>query len=158
MLKSKSTLLFLVMFLALGISVTLMPQAANAQTNKENKQEREDDNKDDDEKLSSRDKKKAKITLEEARAIALKRVAGTVVEEELEKEKGRLQYAFDIRDSAGTIWDVEIDAVTGEVLQAAEDDEDGDNNQGSLSKAKKSVYRTANTLKNVTVRTFDKLF
>ena len=161
-MKTIRTLIWLlVIALGFGISVLSLPQTANAQTDKdkkEKKQEREDDDKDDDEKLSSRDKKKAKITMDAARAIALKRVAGTVVEEELEKEKGRLQYAFDIRDSDGKIWDVEIDAITGEVLQAAEDDEDGDNDQSSLNKAKKSVYRAANTVKNVTVRTFDKLF
>ncbi len=118
----------LVIALGLGITVLSLPQAANAQTVKdetEKKQERDDDDNDADEKLSARDKKKAKITLEEARAIALKRVNGTVIDEELEKEKGRLQYAFDIKDSDGKIWDVEIDAITGEVLQAAEDDEDG---------------------------------
>lgn len=161
-MKTIKTMIWLfVVALGLGISILNLPQTANAQTDKdkkERKQEREDDDKDNDERLSVRDKKRAKITLEEARAIALKRVSGTFVEEELEKEKGRLQYAFDIRDSAGKVWDVEIDAITGEVLQAAEDDEDGDNNQGSLNKAKKSIYRAANTIKNVTVRTFDKLF
>lgn len=157
----KGMIWLFVVALGLGISVLSLPQAVNAQTDKdvkEKKQEQEDDDKDNDEKLTSKDKKKAKITLEEARAIALKRVAGTVVEEELEKEKGRLQYAFDIKDSNGKVWDVEIDAITGEVLQAAEDDEDGDNKQSSLSKAKNSVYRAANTVKNVTVRSFDKLF
>lgn len=161
-MKTIKTIIWLfVIALGLGITVLSLPQTANAQTDKdkkEKKQEREDDDKDKDEKLSSKDKKKAKITLEEARTIALKRVAGTVVEEELEKEKGRLQYAFDIKDSEGKIWDVEIDAITGEVLRAAEDDEDDDNNQGSLIKPKNSVYRAANTVKNVTVRTFDKLF
>lgn len=150
-----------VVALGLGISVLCLPQTANAQTDKdkkERKQEKEDDDKDDDEKLSSKDKKKAKITMEEARTIALRRVAGTVVEEELEKEKGRLQYAFDIKDSDGKMWDVEIDAITGEVLQAAEDDEDGDNDQSSLNKAKNSVYRAANTVRHVTVKTFGKLF
>jgi uncharacterized membrane protein YkoI len=157
----KAMIWLFVMALGLGISVLSLPQTANAQTDKdkkEKKQEREDDDKDDDEKLSPRDKKKAKITLEEARAIALKRIAGTVVEEELEKEKGRLQYAFDIRDSSGKIWDVEIDAITGEVLRAAEDDEDDDTDQSSLNKAKKSVYRAASTVKNVTARAIGKLF
>ncbi|MGB7209764.1 MAG: PepSY domain-containing protein [Pyrinomonadaceae bacterium] len=161
-MKAIKTMIWLfVVALGLGISVLSLPQTTNAQTDKdkkEKKQEREDDDKDDDEKLSSRDKKKAKITLEEARAIALRRVAGTVVEEELEKEKGRLQYAFDIRDSSGKIWDVEIDAITGEVLQAAEDDEDGDNERNSLNKAKNSVYRAAIVVKNVTTRAVGKLF
>lgn len=157
----KAMIWLFVVALGLGISVLSLPQAVNAQTDKdkkEKKQEQEDDDKDGDEKLSSKDKKKAKISMEEARAIALKRVAGTVVEEELEKEKGRLQYAFDIRDSSGKVWDVEIDAVTGEVLQAAEDDEDGDNDQSGLSKAKNSVYRAAIVVKNATTRAVGKLY
>ena len=108
-MKAIKTMIWLfVMALGLGISILSLPHIANAQTDKdkkEKKQEREDDDNDADERLTARDKKKAKITLESAREIALKRVSGTVVEEELEKEKGRLQYAFDIRDSEGKIWD-----------------------------------------------------
>ena len=121
---------FLIMALGLGIGFAILPQAANAQTekeNKENKQDREDDDKDDDENLTAEDKQQAKISMDEARAIALKRVSGKVIDEELEKEKGRLQYAFDIKTADGKNFDVEIDAITGEVLQAKEDDdEDGD--------------------------------
>ena len=51
------------------------------------------------------------------------------------------------------------DAITGEVLQATEDvGEDGDNDQSRLRRAKNSVYRAANTVKNVTVRAVGKLF
>lgn len=161
MRETKPAIWILMFVLGLGISVLSQPQASYAQTEKENKerkQEREDDDNDKDEKLSAKDRKKAKITLEEARAIALKRVPGTVVEEELEKEKGRLQYAFDIRDSSGKIWDVEIDAVTGDVLQAVEDDNDSDDKQGVLSKASSSVYQSINTAGRVTIRALGKLF
>lgn len=157
----KPLLVLFVIALGLGVTVLCMPRDVSAQTDdakKEKKQERENDDNDSDEKLTAKDKKKAKITLEEARAIALKRVSGTVVEEELEKEKGRLQYAFDIRDSAGKIWDVEIDAVTGEVLYAGEDDEETDNHHGLITKAGLSIYRTANNVKRATFRGFDKLF
>lgn len=148
MFKIQAMFASLIFFLAVGIVAVSLPQAANAQTDKnksERKQDREDDDNDKDEKLSKKDKKKAKITMEEARAIALKRVPGTVVEEELEKEKGRLQYAFDIRDSSGKVWDVEIDAITGEVLYAGEDDEETDNEHGMVTKAGRSLYRAANT-------------
>lgn len=119
----------------------------------------QDGDNDDDEKLSAEDAKLAKISLGEARMIALKRIGGKVIEEELEKENGKLQYAFDIRDSSGKIWDVEIDAMTGEVLKATdEDDEDGDNQQSGLTRTKKSVYRAAKKVKNITVRTVGKLF
>ena len=142
----------MVVALGLGITVLSLPLTAAAQTDKaKNEKEKEDDDKDDDKELTADDKKNAKITLAEARAIALKRVSGTVVDEELEKEKGRLQYAFDIKDSNGKVWDVEIDAITGEVLQAAEDDEDGDKDRSGLSKTKEVVYRAASSVRKVTV-------
>ncbi len=108
----------------------------------------DEDDDDDAEKVSVGDAKEAKISMESARAIALKRITGVVIEEDLEKENGRLQYAFDIRDSSGKIWDVEIDAVTGEVLKATdEDDEDGDNKQGAVGNAKKFSHPAANKVK-----------
>lgn len=119
----------------------------------------EEDDDDDDEKLSPDDVRAVTISMEAARSIALKRVSGTVVEEELEKEKGRLQYSFDIRDSNGKIWDVEVDAKTGKILKATdEDDEDGSNEQGSLGKAKKSVVYAASAVKKATVKTVGKIF
>ena len=140
MIKIKTLLGFLIMTLFLGIGICSLPQTVNAQTDKdkkEKKQEREDDDKDEDEKLSREDAKKAKISMEEARAIALKKVNGMVLEEELEKENGRLQYAFDIRAADGKVFDVEIDAMTGEVLQAEEDDEDGDDEDDPQSRQTK---------------------
>jgi uncharacterized membrane protein YkoI len=120
------------------------------------------DDEDDDvgaEKLSPADAKQVKISMEAARAIALKRVSGTIVEEELEKEKGRLQYSFDIRDGNGKIWDVEVDAKTGKILKATDkDDEDGDGEQSNVEKAKKSVQHAAIAVKNATVKTVGKLF
>ncbi len=71
----------------------------------------------------------ASITMEQAKAIALQRIPGTVTDQDLEKERGVLQYSFDIKDATGKVFDVEIDAKTGKVLKAVEDkeDEDGDN-------------------------------
>ena len=112
------TLVFVIGFFATASDVS-------AQTTKDQKVVERDDN-DDDENLSAEDRKSVKITYEQARAIALKRITGTVIDGELEKENGRLQYAFDIKDAAGNVFDVEIDAMTGEILQAEKDDEDGD--------------------------------
>lgn len=129
MIEIKSILGFLVMILVLGAGLAIQPPTTNAQSNKENKensQEREDDDNDADEKLSPEEAKQAKISLDEARAIALRRVAGKVIDEELEKENGRLQYAFDIRDAKGKLFDVEVDAATGAVLQATDEDDDAD--------------------------------
>ena len=62
--------------------------------------------------------KRAKLSLPEARAIALKTHPGTVTDEELEAEKGGsgLRYSFDIKDAKGT-HEVGVDAATGKVLE-----------------------------------------
>lgn len=60
----------------------------------------------------------AKISLAQARAIALKAHPGKVTDEELEKESGGsgLRYSFDIK--AGTVTqEVGVDARTGKVLE-----------------------------------------
>jgi uncharacterized membrane protein YkoI len=60
----------------------------------------------------------AKISLAEARAIALKVFAGSIASEELEKEKGGsgLRYSFDIR-SGSAVHEVGVDARTGRILE-----------------------------------------
>lgn len=164
MTKIKTFLGFLIVALAIGICIGSLPLIANAQTDKDKKeknQEREDDDNDADEKVSPEEAKQAKISMEEAKAIALKRVDGSILDEELEKENGRLQYAFDIRAADGKIFDVEIDAMTGEVLQVEEDDEDGnneDNRQSRQTKKKNVFVRTANSVKSVTARAVGKIF
>jgi uncharacterized membrane protein YkoI len=61
---------------------------------------------------------KAKITIEEARAVALKARPGTITDEELEKEKGGsgLRYSFDVKNGKVT-YEVGVDAQTGRVLE-----------------------------------------
>lgn len=61
------------------------------------------------------------LDMDAARKIALEQVAGTVTEEELEEEKGRWVYSFDIKPSSGPEMEVEIDANTGEVVEVEED-------------------------------------
>ncbi|MDE2566336.1 MAG: PepSY domain-containing protein [Burkholderiales bacterium] len=60
----------------------------------------------------------AKVTLSEARAIALKAHPGKIAAEELEKEAGGsgLRYSFDIRNGKST-QEVGVDAQTGKVLE-----------------------------------------
>lgn len=62
----------------------------------------------------------ARITLAQARAIALKARAGAVTDQELEREAGGsgLRYSFDIK-SAGRAYEVGVDAKTGKVLENA---------------------------------------
>jgi uncharacterized membrane protein YkoI len=60
----------------------------------------------------------AKITLAEARAIALKVFAGEIASEELEKEKGGsgLRYSFDIKNGS-IVHEIGVDAKTGRILE-----------------------------------------
>lgn len=70
--------------------------------------------------------KDAKITMKEAREIALKAFPGKITDEELEKEKGGsgLRYSFDIKKHGKATQEVGVDAVTGKVL---ENDPEGPN-------------------------------
>lgn len=62
----------------------------------------------------------AKISLEQARVIALKAYPGKISDEELEREKGGsgLRYSFDIQRGKVT-QEVGVDAKTGKVLENA---------------------------------------
>ena len=59
----------------------------------------------------------AKITKEQAQETALKRAPGTVESGELEKEHGKRVYSFDIRNSKGTITEVQVSAITGKIVR-----------------------------------------
>jgi uncharacterized membrane protein YkoI len=60
----------------------------------------------------------AKVSISDARAIALKAYPGKITDEELESEKGGsgLRYSFDIKRGAVT-QEVGVDALTGKVLE-----------------------------------------
>ncbi len=60
----------------------------------------------------------ARITIEQARAIALKAHPGRITDEELEREGGGsgLRYSFDIKNGKVT-HEVGVDAVTGRLLE-----------------------------------------
>lgn len=62
--------------------------------------------------------KDAKVSLTEARAIALKAHPGKITDEELENERGGsgLRYSFDIKRGSVT-QEVGVDAKTGKVLE-----------------------------------------
>jgi regulator of RNase E activity RraB len=57
-----------------------------------------------------------KISMKQARATALKTAPGTVKSEELENEKGKLIYSFDIATSKTEITEVNVDAMNGKVV------------------------------------------
>jgi uncharacterized membrane protein YkoI len=60
----------------------------------------------------------AKITITQAREIALKAYPGTIMDEELERESGGsgLRYTFDIKNGS-VVQEVGVDAATGKVLE-----------------------------------------
>ena len=62
--------------------------------------------------------KQAKVSITDARAIALKAHPGKITDEELEKEPGGsgLRYSFDIK-SGNVTQEVGVDAQTGKVLE-----------------------------------------
>ncbi len=57
-----------------------------------------------------------KISLADARHAALAKEHGTITDQELEKENGRLRYSFDVKVGEVT-HEVGIDAVTGKVVE-----------------------------------------
>lgn len=68
----------------------------------------------------------AKISRQEAANIALKAAGGSeVLELDLDRDDGRLEYEVEVRISGGTS-DVEIDAHTGKVLSVNKDYDDDD--------------------------------
>lgn len=71
--------------------------------------------------------KEAKVSIEDARAAALKAHPGTITDEELEREKGGsgLRYSFDVK-SNGIVYEVGVDAQSGKVLENAKEGPDPD--------------------------------
>ncbi|WGJ16266.1 PepSY domain-containing protein [Methylocapsa sp. D3K7] len=71
--------------------------------------------------------KDAKISMAEARTIALKAHPGKITDEELEREAGGtgLHYSFDIKNGSST-QEVGVDARTGDILENATEGENPD--------------------------------
>ena len=102
---------YLIMAVSMAVAMTAgasltaaAPRATTAQESKESAAQ---------EKLA----REAKITKEQAQATALKRAPGTVESAELEREHGKLVYSFDIRNSKGTITEVQVSAISGRVVR-----------------------------------------
>lgn len=124
--------LFLAIF---AIGLVGVPQSVSAQNKPEVKEKaKECDDDDDDEDITEADRALVKISPADARKIALQRVPGKITDQELEKERGRLQYAFEIITAEGKEFDVEIDALTGEILKVEDEDDDDDDDGGPVTK------------------------
>lgn len=88
----------------------------DAKTSKVTEEEEEIDIKD------ARFTSKAKVTLEEAKKSALAAHPGEVIESETSIESdGSISYEFDIKSKDGKEWEVEIDAVTGKIIETEEE-------------------------------------
>jgi uncharacterized membrane protein YkoI len=85
----------------------------------------------------------AKITKAEAQKIALDKVpGGTIKEGDIEQEKGKLLWSFDIA-TPGTkdITEVQVDALTGAVIDISKEivaDQEKEKNEDAKMKAKKN--------------------
>jgi len=137
----------LIVFLALIILAAVNAGVVNAQNQKPNerdkKVQKEKDDNDDDDKYDTPEMQKelakeAKISLEEARQTAVARVPGTVIESELDKEKGKVVYEFEIRNKDNKTFDVLVDAVTGEIVGVEAEDEEDDDTENSQAKENKN--------------------
>ena len=102
-MKRNTTLAIIAAVLLTGASLvpaTAAPAQANSKQSRQEKLQRE-----------------AKITMDQARETALQRAPGTVEDGELEREHGKLVYSFDIRNSKGTIDDIQVSAITGNIVR-----------------------------------------
>lgn len=71
-----------------------------------------------DETVTKADRDSIRISPKWARRKALRAVPDKVVGWEVEKEEGRVQYEFKIAGKDGKRYEVEIDALTGKVVEA----------------------------------------
>ncbi len=77
-----------------------------------------------------------KIGMKRAREIAMKQAAGKIKSSELEKEKGKWIYSFDIRNAKGTITEVNVDAYSGKVISVEEENAKKEADEKRLEKKK----------------------
>ena len=86
-----------------------------------------DDDHDDDNDPSAPPTSAARLTQDQATAIALASFPGVVVEAELERERGHLIYSIEIRPTGqqAGVKEVNVDAIDGSIVNVEdEDDED----------------------------------
>lgn len=166
MKKNKTFAAILALGLIFGIGLFGAAQNANAQQNDKQKTEKKKDDDEKDEKKEEGKERKnqdklireATVTKEQARATALQRIPGEVQEEEIEKENGKLVWAFDIKDSNGKIFDVKVDAKTGAIVSADEDKEDdGDKSDNRTRKDRNVFEKMGSGIKNTTAKVYRKI-
>lgn len=119
-MKFKTYFLLIIAILLVG---AVSAQNASAQDKPDKPPVVEDDDNESPEK-QKRLARKAKIKMDEAKAIALARVAGEVIESEIEKEDGMIVWEFEIKDAEGRIYEVCVNADNGDIVEVELEDED----------------------------------
>jgi uncharacterized membrane protein YkoI len=127
MTNLRSIFCFLVMVFAFGIVALCGAPSVNAQDKEKGGDTAKTEKADEDKggKPSRAELKTIRVLPQLAAKLALAKVPGTIVESELEKENGRLVWEVDIKTDDGKRFEVEIDALTGEVIES-EESKDGD--------------------------------
>lgn len=80
--------------------------------------------------MGENDHERARALLESGEILPLERILeniradypGRLLEVKLEQEKGAVIYEIELLDSEGKVWELELDAVTGELLKRERDD------------------------------------
>jgi len=85
---------------------------------------------------------KAKVSISDARTTALAVENGKVKSEEVEKEKGKQIYSFDIEMPNG-LHEVNIDAVTGKVIEDSIENAEDEAKEAAEDKAAKTKKKKA---------------
>src|SRR5262245_9896958 len=57
------------------------------------------------------------IGMKSAKIIAMREVPGTIKSAEREREHGKMIYSFDVKTADGTVTEVNIDAITGALIE-----------------------------------------
>lgn len=88
---------------------------------------------------------KAKISEDSAAKIALKRVAkGSIESVELEREKGKLIYSYDIKQAGKSgVEEVNVDAMTGKVVARMHESAKMEKKEAAAESSKKAAPKTA---------------
>jgi len=86
--------------------------------------------------------KEAKVTMQQAQKAALAKEAGKIKSKEIEREKGKLIYSFDIKMADG-IHEVNVDAMTGEVVEDQVESAADEAKEKAADKKKKNIEKAA---------------
>ena len=109
---------FTLFFLVIGLIFVVGPETVSAQNQPAPAAKEKAESEEADEEVTKADRDSIRISPNWAKRKALRRVPGRIVGWEVEKEDGRVQYEFKIVKMNGKRYEVEIDALTGKIVEA----------------------------------------